>query len=317
MRLASKYYEAQKSVRDNDKREDFIESWLKPGTVDAWRHTRMLSVLNPLLEVHSGASWLTIGDGRFASDTRYILSQDPLADVTTSDISEALMAEALRRGLIQKYSIENCEMLNFPDDRFDFVLCKESFHHFPRPYVALYEMIRVARKAVVLIEPHDSVLAAEKYQKYLEFTDGYISTKDILRALLRKFGLISLVRRFRGFTGKAVYPDTMADFEEGGNFVYGISEREMEKVALGIGLPVIALSGMNDYYEEGVEFEEVSSQSSLFKKVQAEIAKAESTKGPNVLRVILFRFFPDSKLASSMEKLGVKMKTLPVNPYLS
>lgn len=39
------------------------------------------------------------------------------------------------------------------DDAFDYVLCKDSYHHMPRPMIALYQMLRVARRAVVLIEP--------------------------------------------------------------------------------------------------------------------------------------------------------------------
>lgn len=72
-----------------------------------------------------------------------------------TDISEYLLAEARRRGLITKYALENAERLSFADQSFDYVFCKESFHHFPRPYQALYEMLRVAREAVLLIEPND------------------------------------------------------------------------------------------------------------------------------------------------------------------
>lgn len=52
--------------------------------------------------------------------------------------------------------VENAEKLSSPNETLDFVLCKESYHHFTRPMLALYEMLRVATKAVVLIEPNES-----------------------------------------------------------------------------------------------------------------------------------------------------------------
>ncbi|WP_158308790.1 methyltransferase domain-containing protein [Desulfocurvibacter africanus] len=57
---------------------------------------------------------------------------------------------------IPEYSVENAEKLSFANGSYDYLLCKEAFHHFPRPMIALYEMLRVARKGIVLIEPNDN-----------------------------------------------------------------------------------------------------------------------------------------------------------------
>ena len=67
---------------------------------------------------------------------------------------------------IKNYKIENAENLSFEDKTIDFILCKESYHHFPRPMVALYEMLRVARNGVLLIEPNDAYII-NKYSEIL------------------------------------------------------------------------------------------------------------------------------------------------------
>ena len=50
-----------------------------------------------------------------------------------TDISSNLLKEAKDIGYISKYKQENAESLSFQDDEFDYVFCKESYHHFPRP----------------------------------------------------------------------------------------------------------------------------------------------------------------------------------------
>jgi len=316
VKFVSKYHEAQKRHRDTDERADVTESWLDLSTVDSWRHERMLSYLDPFLEKHPGSLWLTVGDGRYAYETRYLVRQDSRADVTTSDLSEKLLSESLRLGLIQKYSVENCEELSFQDESFDFVLCKESLHHFPRPFLALYEMIRVGKRAVIIIEPNDPQLSPEYYRQYQRVENGYISSRDILRTLLRRVGLIGLVRKIRGIPVEPQYPEVLASYEPSGNFMYGISERELEKVALGIGLPVAAFATFSDYYEDGVEFEPTSPESKLFQKVKANIAQAEAACKYNLLCAVLFKVSPDESLQQAMKASSFCIKNLPKNPYL-
>ena len=68
-------------------------------------------------------------------------------------------------GFINNYSEENAEDLSFNDESFDYVLIKEAFHHFPRPWIALYEAFRVCKKGIVLIEPNDIYLAQTGLRK--------------------------------------------------------------------------------------------------------------------------------------------------------
>ena len=131
-----------------------LENWKRNDTVDYWRHERSYSLMNPLLAAYPEASWLTVGDGRYGTDAHYILGKG-MKQVMASDISDTLLIEAKRDGFITDYRTENAEKMTFPDGHFDFVLCKEAYHHFPRPAIALYEMLRVAKKGVILIEPLD------------------------------------------------------------------------------------------------------------------------------------------------------------------
>src|SRR5690606_20292919 len=116
--------------------------------------------------------------------------------------------------------------------------CKEAYHHFPRPPIALYEMLRVARRGVILIEPHD--------------------TPNILESWL-----MTLVR-----PGSSVKGEFFNSFEVSGNYVYKMSERELEKMAIALQLSSIALSGIDDYYLPGIEEVRKDSGSFVFIKIR-------------------------------------------------
>jgi len=129
------------------------DSWWTPGTVNYWRHTRLLA---PVLEVLGGLknhSWLTIGDG--AGTDAWRLSQAGFDNVLATDLDDTVLRQTKESGHIKSFSVENAESLSFPDNSFDFVLCKEALHHMSRPYAAIYEFFRVARYGVVVIEPQD------------------------------------------------------------------------------------------------------------------------------------------------------------------
>src|SRR5262249_1159034 len=141
------------------------------------------------------------------------------------------------------------------------VFCKESYHHFPRPMLALYEMLRVARKSVVLIEPNEApVLHSSKFV-----------VKRLIERVLLRYGLTSILRT----QDMSVIRDYYNAWEEVGNYAYTISEREIEKVAWGMGYAACAFKGLNDYYEKGVEFEKAADDSLLFRKVKERIGHAD------------------------------------------
>ena len=267
-------------------------SWLRPGTINHWRFERMYKLVDPLLADNRGSRWLTVGDGRYGLDAQYLMSHG--AQALPTDISDTLLREAKSAGLIKDFRKENAESLSFADESFDYVLCKESYHHFPRPMKALYEMLRVARRAVMMIEPNDQTLV-----------QGAVSTssrmlKDAVKRLLR--------RRI-----------DYHNFESSGNYAYAISRREMEKVALGIGLQTVAFKGINDYYLPGVEFERADPANRLFKEVSGKIARFDflcriGISQPGLLAVMFFKEPPTNPLKSSLLRQGFNVVDLPRNP---
>ena len=268
------------------------EKWLREDTVDAWRHRRMHEFLSPLLEAWKGAHWITVGDGRYGSEARHIEQHGSRAVAT--DISDTLLEEAVRKGYITECSRQNAESLKYADNAFDIALCKESLHHFPRPFLALYEMMRVSRKAVVLVEPTDLRIGATLRWKLFR----------------------TAVDTTRGLTGR---PGGHQVFEEAGNYVYGISRLELEKVALALNLPALALKGINDYYIDGLEDEKADRSSRLFGKIRRRIAINNllcrfGLKPHTTTCAILFHQKPEEDLATRLKKDGFDFVKLPENP---
>jgi ubiquinone/menaquinone biosynthesis C-methylase UbiE len=276
------------------KDETHAKTWLEKDTVDAWRHRRMYCALDPILETEK-ATWLTIGDGRYGKDSKYI--SDRGGDVLASDLCDFLLREAKEMGFISKFSKQNAESLTFEDTSFDYIFCKESYHHFPRPMIALYEMLRVASKGVVLIEPNDPYIG-----------------QSVCRSFFARLAnaLLSIV-------GKGVPSHR---FEEFGNYVYTISRRELEKVALGMNYRYLAFKGLNDSYAQGVEFEKASENSGLFKKLKMKIFLCDLLVRLRILDygmlvAVLFKQPPSSLLIERLKNSGFELVELPANPIHS
>jgi len=113
---------------------------------------RTLDLLQPFFD--SAGDWLTIGDYN-GLEANYLL--DNRQRVVASDISDIFLQEAQTAGLIEEFKVVNVEKIDYPDESFDYVFCKEAFHHFPKAYMGLYEMIRCAKKAAIIIEPIDII----------------------------------------------------------------------------------------------------------------------------------------------------------------
>lgn len=71
------------------------------------------------------------------------------------------------------YQRQNCESISLNSRSFDLVFCKEGLHHLARPVLGLYEMLRICRKAAIIIEPYDTLLG--KALEFLGLTTVYES----------------------------------------------------------------------------------------------------------------------------------------------
>jgi SAM-dependent methyltransferase len=92
------------------------------------------------------------GEGIFLRDFGF-------RSVTVSDLSANALAVCRRLEPGLRTMPMNAEdMAEIPDSSYDLVLVQDGLHHLPRPVLGFTEMLRVARTAVIVIEPHDSLV---------------------------------------------------------------------------------------------------------------------------------------------------------------
>jgi SAM-dependent methyltransferase len=259
-----------------------------PNSIDNWRHNRMLQAATDLVASFSQSTWLTIGDGRFGSDAHFL--EELGCDVTASSISDGTLREAHAQGWIKRYSAENAEKLSLSDDSVDFVLCKESFHHFPRPGIGFYEMLRVSRYGILFIEP----------------LDGSPKLLTEVKRLAKKF-----LRK----------GDTYDQFEPAGNFIYRLSIKETAKMLTALGLPTLAWKTMNDFWHipfAGAPANKLSvatlgTRSAIF--LQDALAKI-GLLNFGLTAAICFKINPTAEVRSALQASGFRFIDLPKNPYV-
>ncbi len=265
------------------------------GSVNHWLQNQFFNCIKPIT-TYKNSSWLTVGDA-YGHDANYLI-ENGVRDVIASDISDEFLAVSAEVGIVEKYSAENAESLSFGDNSIDYILCKETYHHFPRPYAALYEMIRVAKKGIVIIEPQDPVLK----MPLLMFIN------NVLEKI--KYGSVNKIWKNR-FSYEAV-----------GNFVYKVSEREMEKFAAGINLPMIAVKNFNpNFWFPGSEKipavkAEKKFRRILLKKSARDFLSKSGIVPSQSLSIIIFKTLPEIDLQESLRKDGYKLIRIPKNPYL-
>ncbi|MGY0040585.1 class I SAM-dependent methyltransferase [Pedobacter sp. NJ-S-72] len=267
----------------------------KAQTVNNWLQNIFFTCINPLLR-KADQKWLTVGDA-YGFDAQYIQQSNNAQHAEASDLNSDFLEIAMQNGIINNYSVQNAEKLTFQDNTFDYILCKETYHHFPRPYAALYEMIRVAKKGIVIIEPQDPV------------------TK--MPMLL---GILNILAKSSPSLIKKLWKNQFS-YEPVGNFVYKISEREFEKFAAGLGLPMVAFKQINpNFYAKGMESLPASKNEKHFrqinrkKKVLDILVKMTVIPG-QVLSVIVFKENPAPELLIELKALNYKIVNIPKNPY--
>jgi ubiquinone/menaquinone biosynthesis C-methylase UbiE len=257
----------------------------QPESVDNWRHTRMLDLTMPLWKHAQGTKWMTVGDGRYGSDAAYLHAHG--VAVTATSLTSERLQHAREQGFIAECRAENAENISLADGAVDFVLCKEAYHHFPRPPVALYEMLRVARNAVVLIEPLDN-------RKLL---DG---AKSLAKRVLRGVGDI--------------------EFEPSGNFLYRLNLRELAKLLAAVGMEAFAYRGINDFYHEPFASAPASTANVGALITKAGIAVQNTLSrlgllGYGLACVVVFKGAPLVGQLEELERSGFTIVRLPRNPY--
>ena len=282
----------------NEKQYKIAEAWLNLESLDYWRHNRILNLIRPILKKNE--TWLTIGDGRYGSEAAWLKRHDIVCH--SSDMHTNLLELAYKKGIVDSFSEQNAENLNLESNSFDYVLIKETLHHLPRPWLAIYEAFRVCKKGVVIIEPNDTYAYSHCFKK------TFIRSKNLLKKLLNK----------------KVYKDEYG-FEEVGNFIYTINMRELEKFLLGIHKTRIAFNNINDHYFENIEY--ISTKNASFKekviclKLKSMILIKDllcnlGFMNFSIGEAILFKEKPEKKLIYDLKNMNWNYKNLPNNPFL-
>lgn len=293
-----RHNEDYKEYLKDGKKYNIVDSWLNPKSLDYWRHERMLNLIKPFLQEND--KWLTIGDGRYGSESAWLKKNG--VNCHASDMHTNLLEIAYEKGIIDSFSKQNAEDLDFQDKSFDYVLIKETLHHLPRPWLAIYEAFRVCKKGLIIIEPNDT------------FPYG-----DLLKIIFTKFK-----NKLKRILKKEVYLDEY-NFETVGNFIYTINKRELEKLLLGMHKTEIAFNNINDHYFNYVHNVLINSRKiedkiKIFKlRSIIKIKNLLSIIGLinySVGEVILFKEKPKSKTLNKMRKFKWVYKKLPNNPYL-
>ena len=282
-------------VIENEERKLIGETWKKTNTLDSLAHDKQRKIFLEILGHYKNASLLTIGDGRYGNDGIFFINNGYKTHV--SDYSDKLLKIAYEENLIQDYSSQNAENISFADSTFDFIFVKEALHHCPRPNLAISEMLRCAKKGVLISEPRDL----------------FINNNFLFKLVLTLYKILK---------GKN-FPKH--NHEKVGNYVYSLSQREIEKTALGLHFNIVAFKKINTTYIKGSELIDLNTKKFsqkciikfwklkvLFFDILCKLGIMESL----VISAVIFKEDPGNIVRKSMIKKGWVFSDLPKNPYL-
>jgi 2-polyprenyl-3-methyl-5-hydroxy-6-metoxy-1,4-benzoquinol methylase len=259
-----------------------------PHSIDNLRHVRLLRmVAGRLAAAYPESSWLSVGDGHYGADAIRMAAQG--VRVHASSLTDATLRISHQNGWIVEYSAQNAERMDLPDSSYDFVLCKEAYHHLPRPPIAFYEMLRVAKTAVVLIEPNR-----------------------------RSPTLLGFVRTaFKLATGRSI----MAEYEPSGNYIFRLSVPELIEMARALDLPAVAWTHYNDFYHPRW-FNEP--RASMFERYLFRVGLVVQDTlcglrlmSPGGVACAVFKTPPSSDLIRRLRSQNIRVRLLRRNPYLT
>ena len=256
-----------------------------PQSIDSWRHYRILDELSQIINFMPDAKWMTVGDGRYASDAAYLDKKG--VDVLATSLTDEKLAISKKMGYIKNYRAENAEKISLDDNSIDFVLCKEAYHHLPRPPIGLYEMLRVSKEALIIIEPIEGTRLLNKI-------------KHLIKLLIRR--------------------EKDIQFEVSGNFLYRVDLKELDKLLHAMGKKRYSYKGINDFYYPGFgkfEINSINLKSFITKlaiNVQNILSKLRLYT-PGLASIVIFKDEPSPKLIKALSSAGYNNIKLKKNPY--
>jgi SAM-dependent methyltransferase len=275
-----------------EERSDTVPAFMaRQDTVDAWAHYRIHELIEPIYSLFKDKKWLTVGDDGSGA---YYLKSRGIKDIICSSISTAKLDRLTQRGYLDGIDVKtiNAESINLANCSVDVVLCKQSYHHFPRPAVAVYEFIRVSRDLFILIEPNDA-----GNTRFLDF-----------------------VRKVVMFIIRSRRPGQRL-FESSGNFIYRLSLRELIKMGAALQIEAIAFKYYNDFYTRNVGKRKINEKPWLYVQklaiiVQDVLCFLRLMNYCAIVAIVPKAGF-DQVVRASLIDHGFKIVDLPRNPYFA
>lgn len=187
--------------------------------------------------------------------------------------------------------------------------------------IALYEMLRVAKEGVILVEPHDTVHSSSLHGKLRRLKRGLKKQLAILKVKLFQCQNKDSMNHHLKLLEQKQHIDA-GRYEDSTNYIYALTSREIEKVALGLNYPMVAFKGVNDSYIPGCEFEAATFKNKLYRKMRINcwinnFLCSLGIKDYSILMSIIFKNEPSDLIIARLRKNGWQVVQLPRNPYIS
>jgi len=276
-------------VEASDKVPSIISA---PDSWDAWRHERYYRVLLPLTNSAPSAEWLTIGDS--GADV-FWLKKHGVKRVVATSLTDTQMKNLISKKLLDCIETRSIDAhdIDLPDESFDYTMCKEAYHHFERPAVGLYEMLRVSRKAVIMLcEPCCS----------------------------DRWYILDVLKRNLKIVLRKNTPWSDPEFEASGNYIYGLSLRETTKIATALQIGPIFHSYLSDFWVPGLVSRPKSDKlAAVVMHSAVGLQNCLSRLGLmswGKITIIVFKSEPSPATANALKRAGLRRMAIKRNPHI-
>jgi len=180
-----------------ESREKFHKQAEKYDSGNKGKHARSLyeSVLNKLDEL-SFSNLLDVGCG--TGNLLKLISSKYDVKIAGVDLTPKMLNIArIKLGDEADLKVSDSEELPFDDNKFDMVICTDSFHHYPHPEKVLAEIGRVLENNGMLLIADPSVPAPLRqlvniYFKLSRSGDVKVYSESDIRRLIEEAGFVSL-----------------------------------------------------------------------------------------------------------------------------
>lgn len=278
----SKSYQRHTEFLETSNNQVYVDALFDENNPIHYYNNLFFKLIAPIAIANE--QWLTVGDCT-GIDAAFLKKQGVKA--TATDLNDRILSGIKAQGYIDDFDVQNVEKLTYSDDSFDFVCCKEAYHHFPRPAIGFYEMLRVSKKGLILLEPNDLNI-------------------DFVPLLF----LRNLLDRFNPQLLRKIWKNQYS-YETVGNFVFKISVREIEKMTAALDLPCIAHKGFNSM--PSLRWKSPTRQK--IGKGMYDFCCKIGILPYQHLSCVVFKQKPDEKIIEALRKEGYKVNMLPKNPF--